>query len=135
MSEKFDVIVPVKQDLKKGLVFGLKARPAIGIVLSFVSQRKETLNLMQNLSHTTRAFIENSNGLNGFLPRFNIMDVVNDPKNSSLLDEALSWQVIDFDQLEEELRQFASLDARMNYLSRYYPSLFIFILKSMNFKV
>ena len=65
-ASKIVVKVPIKEELKRGLIFGLKARPPIGIILSFLGYSYEVFELMQTLSHRTRAFIFNAQGLNGF---------------------------------------------------------------------
>ena len=57
MAENFDIIVPIRENLKKGLVFDLKARLPIGIILGLTGYRHESLPLMQTLSHSTRAFV------------------------------------------------------------------------------
>ena len=71
----FDVKVPIKGNLKKGLIFGLNARLSIGIFLSFLDFRHVVIHLMQKLSHSTRAYIWNADGLNSFLQRVQIMKV------------------------------------------------------------
>ena len=59
----FDVRVTIKRHLKRKLVFGLQSRLAIGIILGYVGLRHEVLPLMQVLSHSTRAYIWNADGL------------------------------------------------------------------------
>ena len=67
MSEYYDTKVPIRDELKKELIFGIKARPPIGIVLGFYGFRYDVMELMKHLSHGTRAYIINADGLPGFL--------------------------------------------------------------------
>ena len=67
MSENFDVKVQIREELKIGLVFGFGARLPIATFLSYVGYHDEVLELMQVLSHGTRAYISNSDGLKNFL--------------------------------------------------------------------
>ena len=45
LREKFDIKVQIKQDMLKGLVFGLNSRIAIGVVFGFVGNRYEAIPL------------------------------------------------------------------------------------------
>lgn len=72
MSEKYDIIVPIKDNLKKKLIFRMKSRVAIGVIMSYFGFRHEALDLLQTLSHCTRAFIWNANGLQGFVVKLDI---------------------------------------------------------------
>ena len=72
MSEHYDIKIPIKDELRTGLVFGIQARLPIGIILSFVDYRFQVVPLMQNLSHGTRAYIVNADGLPGFVFSFDI---------------------------------------------------------------
>ena len=65
--------MPIKEELKKGLIFGLEARPPIGIVLGFFGYQHQVMKLMQCLSHGTRAYIVNAEGLPGFVLEFDII--------------------------------------------------------------
>ena len=65
--------VKIREDLKKGLIFGLEARQPIGIILGFVGYAHQVMPLMQLLSHGTRAYIVNAEGLRGFVTKFNIV--------------------------------------------------------------
>ena len=56
--------------MKKGLILGLQARPAIGIVLRFAGYKEDVMETMQNLSHGTRAYLTNADFLKGFLIKY-----------------------------------------------------------------
>ena len=68
-----DTRVPIKEELKKRLILGLNSRLAIGIVLGFLGCRHEALPIMQKLSHGTRAYIINEDGLQGFIEKSEIL--------------------------------------------------------------
>ena len=78
MADKFDIKLPIKDDLKKGLIFGLGARTTIAEILSMCGYRHEVLPLMQNLSHGARSYIHNANGLPGFVFKLRIIDILYD---------------------------------------------------------
>ena len=65
--------MPIKEELKKGLIFGLEARPPIGIVLGFFGYQHQVMKMMQCLSHGTRAYIVNADGLPGFVLELDII--------------------------------------------------------------
>ena len=67
MCETLDIKVTIKDELKKSLIFGLRARLPIGVILGFYGYSYEVMRLMQVLSHGTRAYIINENGLPGFV--------------------------------------------------------------------
>ena len=71
-EEKDSIKVQVKENLKGGLILGLHARPTIGNILGFVGYSHEVMPLMQTLSHGTRAYIVNTDGLPGFVKNFDI---------------------------------------------------------------
>ena len=50
----------------------MHARPTIGIIFGFVGHSHEVIPLMQTLSHGTRAYITNADGLHGFVMTFDI---------------------------------------------------------------
>ena len=66
---EYETNVQNKEVLYKGLIFGLKARLPIGIILGLAGNRREVMPIMQTLSHTTRAYIINANGLTPFIAR------------------------------------------------------------------
>ena len=69
----FDIKASIRDELKKSLILGLDARPPIGIVLGFAGYYHQVIPLLQKLSHGTRAYIVNSNGLPGFVLPFDIV--------------------------------------------------------------
>ena len=71
--ENLDIKVQIKNELRTKLIFGLQARPPIGLILGFLGYRHEVMHLMQTISHGTWAFIFNAAGLVGFVDRFEIM--------------------------------------------------------------
>ena len=89
---EIDIYIPIKEELKKCLIFGLQARLPIGIILSFFGYSNEVFELMQTLSHSTRAFIFNAKGLNGFLVNLDLCEILNDAKKSGQLQKAFSHQ-------------------------------------------
>ena len=74
MNELFDIKTPIKDELRKGLILGLNTRLPIGIVLGFAGYRDQVFPLLQTLSHATRAFIINAEGLPGFVIAFDTME-------------------------------------------------------------
>ena len=70
MQENLDIKVEIKEELKKVLIFNFRARLPVGVVLSFYGYQHQVINLTQVLSHGTRAYIQNANGLPGFLVNF-----------------------------------------------------------------
>ena len=51
--------------------------------------------MMQSLSHSTRAYIINANGLQGFVLKFEIIKALEREKKSGFLKQAKNAQVID----------------------------------------
>ena len=85
--------------------------------------------MLQQISHTTRAYIVNAKGLVGFLKRS--PDIIELLSQASLKDIA-KWQVIKLSKLEKELKNFSLIQEKLAYLKQFYSCLYIFILKSMN---
>ena len=76
VKNKYNVKVKIKENLKKSLVFGIQARLPVAMILGFSGYRHEVVELMQVLSHGTRAYILNANSLQGFLNSVEIMSVL-----------------------------------------------------------
>lgn len=58
---------------------------------------------MQNLSHATRAYIVNEDGLPGFLTKITMIQVLEKADKNGDLNFVKKWQVIDLDQIKGEL--------------------------------
>ena len=66
----------IKDNLKKKLIFSFNSKLPIALVLGYLGYRHEILPLMQVLSHGTRAYILNENGLPGFVEEFDVIDIL-----------------------------------------------------------
>ena len=67
----------------------LVSRPAIAIVFSYVGDSEEVSDLMQNISHGTRAYFLNADGLEGFLVQSLIIDILQKDYEGGALKEVL----------------------------------------------
>ena len=91
MSDSFDIVVPIRDELKKSLIFELKARPPIALILGFSNLRHQVMPLMQTISHSTWAYITNANGLPGFVISFDIMKHLKEADEAGELEHARKW--------------------------------------------
>ena len=91
MSEQMNFKAPIKDELKKNLIFGIQARPPIGIILGFVGYSYQVIPLMQVLSHGTRAFIVNAKGLPGFMLAFDVVKFLKEADAAGQLAHAREW--------------------------------------------
>ena len=98
-TENYDIKVGILQELKNALPF-FKARPPSGIFFGFLGFRHEVVPLLQKISHGTRAYIINADGLHGFVHDLDIAEILRRADKCGLLDEAKKWQEIDFDIIE-----------------------------------
>ena len=62
----------IKEELKSSLIFGFAARLPIAMILSYLAYRDVVISKLQKLSHSTRAYIVNAEGLPGFL----VLDII-----------------------------------------------------------
>ena len=113
----------------KGVVLGLESNLAIGTFLGFVGYRHVAIELMQTLSHSTRAYIVKEDGLKGFVKRMDIVKILNDADLSGKLDEVKKWQVIDFKEVEKEIEGFHTVEQMMDHFCLFEPILYRFLLK------
>ena len=88
--------------------------------------------IMQSLSHTTRAYIINADGLRGFIFEVEIIKLLKEADQKGILDHAKMWQVIDLDELGNVLKFMDSLDEKMKYISKNYPYHYQVLLRRLN---
>ena len=98
------------------------------MILSFSGHRHQVMPLMQNLSHTTRAFIINANTLPGFI-QSDIFRLLKQADEAGQLQTAKKYQLIDMSIIKKKLNSTASKQLKMEFLANEYPSLFVFILE------
>ena len=104
-SENFSIKVPIKHELKKGLVFGLRARLPIAIIIGFIGYRHDVMPMMQKLSHGTRAYICNAKGLPGFVDELHIVEILKLAEEKGQLEHAKNWQVLEIDNIVKQLER------------------------------
>ena len=78
----------------KSLIFGLQARLPIAIILSYTGYRHDVILILQKLSHSTRAYIWNADGLEAFIKSFDIIAFLKDSEEEGLLEEVTRWQLV-----------------------------------------
>ena len=54
----------------------VRSRNAIATILSYMGYRHDVIPMMQEISHSTRAFIWNADGLPGFVREVNFVDIL-----------------------------------------------------------
>ena len=70
------VKVPIKEELKKCLVFGVESRLGIANILRFSGYQEQVGTTMQQLSNGSRAFFYNAYGLEAFLVPSVIIEIL-----------------------------------------------------------
>ena len=63
---------------------------------------------------------------------FDIIKLLRDADEDGQLERAKKHQLIDISTIEEKLDNIASKKLKMDFLSKEYPSLFVFILEHLN---
>ena len=107
MNDNTDVRIKIKEELKKGFVFSLHSNQPIDIVLRFVGYQHEALQLMQTLSHGTRAYILNANSF---------VKILQDADQDGTLKKASEWQHIDFQNVVTRLEYLETEYEQLEFL-------------------
>ena len=67
-KDAWNIRIHIRMDLLKVLlVKGLESRNVMGTIFSYVGHSDEVINLMQRISHKSRAYIWNADALQGYL--------------------------------------------------------------------
>ena len=85
---------------------------------------------MQVLSHSSRAFIWNADGLRGFLSR-DIINMLKHAEQTGQLEPARKLQEIDIQAVENDLAGARGLKEKMSRLGELYPSLYMLLLRPL----
>ena len=113
MSESFDIKVQIRQEFRKGLIFGFNARLPVAVILAFLGYRHQVMPLLQTLSQGTRAYTINADGFHGFVVKFEILKFLGKANQRGELEHAKKWQHIDIDTIIEALEKAETLAQSM----------------------
>ena len=106
---EWDIRVSIKSEYMKEMPFeGIDGRGAMALMWSFVDWRNETTDLLQKISHRSRAYFFNAHGLKGFLVTISATGLLKRAKALGVLEEVTRWQHIDYPQLDRQLKQIES---------------------------
>ena len=94
----------------------------------------EVLPMMQRISHSTRAYIINAEGLPGFLIQIDFMQVLREADAKGRLKDAKKWHQIDLKEIEKKFAGKLDNKTQMNFFKKHYPSVYIFLLYHLNQK-
>ena len=86
----------------------------------------DVLPAMQRLSHRTRAYIWNADGLPGFLAKASLMQVLRAAHLRGDLKEVTRWQEFDFDSVMAQLEQKCDKH-KLKFFEKHYPCIFVYI--------
>ena len=83
----------------------MKSRHGVAVMLSFLGSKIKVYELMRTMSHRTRAYIHNANGLKGFLTRGTVLNILEDLQgNKKELLKMTDYQLIDIPELLNEYK-------------------------------
>ena len=78
-KEFWDTKVPIEETYLKEVPFdAIDSRGAIATVWTFLGYKHEVIEILQRLSHRTRAYVYNADGLKGFLVVLDIIKILKD---------------------------------------------------------
>ena len=83
---------------------------------------------MQTLSHSTRAFIFNAQGLKSFFTELDLSRILQEAYESDQLVKAMKYQPFDHNELQQALTEQATTAQKLRYLSQTYPNIYKFVL-------
>ena len=96
--------VAIKKQYLKAIPFGkLQSRAPVAIMLSFYGFNFQVQNLMQKLSHKTRAYFVNAGGLKGFLVVGTVFAILKNTKARGKLGEITQYHQIEIELVLQQL--------------------------------
>ena len=84
------------------------------------------------MNHWLRAFIYQTNGLEGYLVETDVQRILKDAQKSGKLVGISKSQIVDFNFLDKQLDSCKTLHDKISLLRQHYPCIFLFVLKSLN---
>ena len=77
---------------------GIESPNAMATIWMFVDYKYQAIEILQKLSHRSRAYIWNSNGLRGFLiTRTDVASILEQAQEDGSLEDINAWHNIDYD--------------------------------------
>ena len=92
--DEWDILVSIKPEFSKMKPFegkGITARASTAIILAYFGYSFDVLALMQELSHKTRAYIWNAEGLPGFLVKADLLELLKMADTRSDIEKVTKW--------------------------------------------
>ena len=124
-----DIRVEIKADQLSSLPFkDLQSRVCTATILQYTGYQQQIILLLQKLSHKSRAYIFNANGLQGFLIKEDYLSVLKSAHADGLWERVTRWHRADFSFIQKELQTQPSSLMQAEWLKQYYPSLYTFVL-------
>ena len=126
IRDEWDICLEIKKNKSKGFTLKLQAR-IFAIVFSYMDYRYRVISLLQVLSHGTRAYVWNLDGLKGYVKKIEIMTELQLLESRGELANITKYQSVNLKKLRTQLGKnpFAH---QFTYLKYHYPCLYIFFL-------
>ena len=92
-------------------------------MLSYAGDKREIYEFSQKISHSTRAYITNAQGLKGFLQEYTIAQLlVKAPQ------EVHQWQIINIREVQRQMSWCETDEERLTLLREGYPRMYIYVM-------
>ena len=113
-------------------VQGIQSRLATALIFSYVGNQHQVPGILQKLSHRTRAYIVNADGLKGFLIRLGkVAGIIHNAERMGRLKEVLRWQQVEIKVVKKLLRNQKTEEGQLFVLKHKYPALHLYALKEL----
>ena len=81
--------------------------------MQYIGFNYEVMQLLQVLSHTTRAFVYNADALKGFMIKVDFVEILRQAHRKGKLEEIGKHQILDFDALETGISKHRTLKDKL----------------------
>ena len=127
---RWDIVVPIKEEHVKSMPFedkGITARSSCAIILAFFGYCSDVLALMQELSHKTRAYIWNAQGLPGFLIKADLLHIHTQLDKKGDLKKITKNQDFTLETIKAKYLDHKDSQGQLTFFYKFYPCLYVFI--------